>query len=141
MAKDPPDGYTLQLWMDMEPAKRTRIADAAPENYNRWMERYRCDQAYSEGASSRDDDSFGAQPSYGPAFWQVGKDCGGKKTKGSKSETDKKKTTQLFHVCLYVYYFFRFFFFDRPRLITFCFTIQYIFVFIFEFAFAIASAS
>ena len=114
MAKDPPDDCTLQQWMDMEPAKRTRIAVAAPENYNRWMERYYCDQAYSEGASSHDDDSFGAQPSYGPAFWQVGEDCGGKKQKeANQKQTDQKKTTPPFLVCCINFCFFVFFLTDR----------------------------
>ena len=115
MAKDPPDGYTLQLWMDMEPAKRTRIADAAPENYNRWMERYRCDQAYSEGASSRDDDSFGAQPSYGPAFWQVGEDFGGKKKQKEANQklTKKRQRNYFMFVCMYIIFFVFFFLTDR----------------------------
>ena len=67
-------GYTLQQWLALQEGKRTRIEDALPENSTRWMEKYYADR---DGASSWHSDTFGAQPSYGPAVWQFGEERGG----------------------------------------------------------------
>ena len=86
-------GSSTQQWLGLEGGKRTRIADATEEKSTRWLERHYCDQ---DGASSQDDDAFGAQPSYGPALWQVGEEYGGQKRMKIKSTQTKKNKTVVY---------------------------------------------
>ena len=79
-------GYTLQQWLALQEGKRTRIEDALPEKSNRWLAKYYTDQ---DGDSSWHSDTFGAQPSYGPAAWQFGEEYGGLLVEVSKQLKNK----------------------------------------------------
>ena len=82
-------GYTLQQWLALQEGKRTRIEDALPENSNHWMAKYYTDR---DGDSSWHSDTFGAQPSCGPAVWQFGEEYGGLLVEVSKQSKNKQRT-------------------------------------------------